>query len=582
MSSEKATSPRSARMLLGLLAKEGITAGTVTDIIRLLASAGRPSSLAAARALLAAAADVGALTVDDQTFQVLGGDGKPLSPSAVDPPDLTKHAKAAEDAQLGPDVHLRPLRIVALDIEAAVRARVDDGGTLRHAIWQLGAARFGPDQLWVDACPQFSRYVCMPEEFTIPAHRATLHAQQQVPFKQVMAEFAGYLANADMVVAYNGTRLDFPVLDGALSQAGQPPLPGARADGLYLAYCLWPGAGSHRLSDIVGHAGLAFAGTAHDAVDDAVNLAALMMAGAQALAKRDPAVLTVLTGLTPNAHSWRMLRSLAGMSGTVTARTPAQVAAMLWRALSPLPTRRGGPAAVLRVEREVRDTAGQVDPAMLARALHGAGTEPRPSQQQVTRILRTMADDAVPVLVEAPTGTGKSLSALAAALDWLGRDVRNIAIIATHTKALQSQLAREVEILSAAVPGLLESTDVVKGAGNRLSLRGLVYTLADASGAEVGTAGHLVRHTDAEGFRELLAFLLLRLVEPDTRAIYRWAAASVDVADLPAFFSEYCGKPVHAWTLACRRQRTVTTAAGQLRRSPPGPTRSARRLLPTG
>src|ERR1017187_10535976 len=47
---------------------------------------------------------------------------------------------------------------------------------------------------------------------------------------------------------------------------------------------------------------------------------------------------------------------------------------------------------------------------------------------------------------------------------------------------------------------------------------------------------------------QLLAFLLLRLVEPDTRATYRWEATSVDVADLPAFFSEYCGKPVGAWT----------------------------------
>ena len=534
-------------MLLGLLAAEGITAGTVTDLTGLLAAAGRPSSPAAARAMLTIAVNAGALTVDGQNFQVVGPDGKPLGLSTADPPNAAQDAEAAEDAQLGPDVQSRPLRIVALDVEAAVRARVEDGGTLRRAIWQLGAVRFGPDQSWVNAQPQFSCYVSMPDDFNVPGHRATLHAAQQVPAEQAMAGLAGYLAGADMVVAYNGTGLDFPVLDSALEQAGQSPLPEARADGLYLAYCIWPGAESHRLVDIVRHAGLTFAGTAHDAVDDAANLAALMTASAQVLAARDPALLAVLTGLTPDAHSWRMLRSLASMSGTAKAQAPAQVAAMLRRALSPLPTRRGLRAAALQVTHEVRDTAGQVDPAALARALHGAGTEARPSQQQVTQMLRTVADDAIPALVEAPTGTGKSLSALAAALDWLGRDVRNTAIIATHTKALQSQLAREVEILSTVVPGLLESTDVIKGASNRLSLRGLVYTLADASGAAVGTAGHLVRYTDSGGFRELLAFLLLRLVEPDTRATYRWAAASVDAADLPAFFSEYCGKPVHAW-----------------------------------
>ena len=535
-------------MLLGLLAKEGITAGTVTSLTRLLATAGRPSSPAAARAMLTIAVNAGALTVDGQNFQVVGPDGEPLGPSTADLPTVAHGAETAEDVQLGPDAQSRPLRIVALDVEAAVRARVEDGGTLRRAIWQLGAVRFGPDQPWVDAQPKFSRYVTMPDDFSVPGHRATLHATQQVPAEQAMAALAGYLSDADMVVAYNGTGLDFPVLDGALEQAGQSPLPAARADGLYLAYCMWPGAESHRLADIVRHAGLTFAGTEHNAVDDAANLAALMTVSAQVLAGRDQALLAVLNGLTPNSHSWRMMRSLAGMSGSTPPQAPAQVAAVLWRALSPLPTRRGRPAAALQVTHEVRDTSGQVDPAVLARALHGASTEARPSQQHVTRMLRTVADDAIPALVEAPTGTGKSLSALAAALDWLGRDVRNTAIIATHTKALQSQLAREVEILSAVVPGLLESTDVIKGASNRLSLRGLVYTLADASGAEVGSAGHLVRNTDSEGFRELLAFLLLRLVEPDTRATYRWEAASVDVADLPAFFSEYCGKQVGAWT----------------------------------
>lgn len=63
----------------------------------------------------------------------------------------------------------------------------------------------------------------------------------------------------------------------------------------------------------------------------------------------------------------------------------------------------------------------------------------------------------------------------------------------THTKQLQSQLANEVAELAAGVPGLLDTIDVVKGAGNRLSLRGLIYTLADASGADVGSAAAVIR-----------------------------------------------------------------------------------------
>jgi len=234
-------------MLLGLLAQEGITAGTVTSLTRLLATAGRPSSPAAARAMLTIAVNAGVLTVDGQNFQVVRPDGEPLEPSTADLPTAAHGAETAEDVQLGPDAQSRPLRIVALDVEAAVRARVEDGGTLRRAIWQLGAVRFGPDQPWVDAQPKFSRYVSMPDDFSVPGHRASLHATQQVPAEQAMAALAGYLSDADMVVAYNGTGLDFPVLDGALEQAGQSPLPEARADGLYLAYCMWPGAESHRL-----------------------------------------------------------------------------------------------------------------------------------------------------------------------------------------------------------------------------------------------------------------------------------------------------------------------------------------------
>ncbi|HUR01010.1 MAG TPA: helicase C-terminal domain-containing protein, partial [Nonomuraea sp.] len=97
------------------------------------------------------------------------------------------------------------------------------------------------------------------------------------------------------------------------------------------------------------------------------------------------------------------------------------------------------------------------------------------------------------------------------------------------------------------MPGLLETTDVVKGSSNRLSLRGFVHTLADAAGSEASTAATPTRFIQNQRFRELLIFLLFRLVHPEKSRTYRWAAYSVDPADLPAFFQSYCGTALLLW-----------------------------------
>lgn len=92
-----------------------------------------------------------------------------------------------------------------------------------------------------------------------------------------------------------------------------------------------------------------------------------------------------------------------------------------------------------------------------------AATEPRP----------------VHLAVEAATGTGKSLAALAAGIDWLAGGPSRRVVIATHTKQLQRQLAADIDALAVAAPSLLAHTNLLKGAANRLSLRALVGLLAD-------------------------------------------------------------------------------------------------------
>src|SRR5262249_19182794 len=135
---------------------------------------------------------------------------------------------------------------------------------------------------------------------------------------------------------------------------------------------------------------------------------------------------------------------------------------------------------LLNVEADLRGRDGRVDPGALARVVYGAAAR-RAAQDEMTTALHRWADDGRPGLIEAPTGTGKSLAVLAAALDWLAGDPRRTAIVTTFTKQLQTQLARDVATLDAAVPGLLTATDVVKGARTRLSLRALLVTLSDAT-----------------------------------------------------------------------------------------------------
>ena len=252
----------------------------------------------------------------------------------------------------------------------------------------------------------------------------------------------------------------------------------------------------------------------------------------------------------PDSPGWRLLRELAAgglpveqervhRHGDVAAVVQAGLAGHRPRRPATGPTGRGA----LSVGADLRGPDGRVDPGALAQVAYGAATR-RAAQEQMTTALHRWADDGRPGLIEAPTGTGKSLAVLAAALDWLAGDPRRTAIVTTFTKQLQAQLARDVAALDAAVPGLLTATDVVKGASTRLSLRALLVTLADATA--IGARGARNRFLDRLAFRELLVFLLLRLLAATDR-VDGWSAHSVDAVDVPAFFADYAGPALPVW-----------------------------------
>ena len=519
-----------------LIRSAGLSEGSLEDVRRLLATARLPATEAAARAMVKRASEAGELSVRSDGGFTIGQQRqddtyRPEGPASVVPP--------AEQATV---------RIVAFDLETAVRARIDDGGALTRQIWQIGAVRAGNDLVWVEQDRKFERFTTMSEGYEVPPHMRVEHATAAVSMEAAIADFTRWVAGADVLVAYNGEQLDFAVLDDAIRAAGQEFLEVPRVDGLYLAHCFWPTASSHQLTRLADEVGVSRAGRAHDAVADAVLLAELVVAGAREFTGKDPRLLDLVRSVGENSDAWRMILALCPERRQPNdPASAATISALLEDLLAGQRPRRGPVSAPLAVPTRLLDEQDVVTPTALARALHGSRTEPRLAQEQVAAAITRAARSGRPVLVEAPTGTGKSLSALAAALTWLAADREHRAIISTHTKQLQSQLAWELAQLADGIAGLLDTTDVVKGAGNRLSLRGLVLTLADAAGVPAGAAGQLVRFAEFTRFRELLVFLLLRLVHPDRARTSRWTAHSVDPADLPALFQNYCGRSLPLW-----------------------------------
>lgn len=448
------------------------------------------------------------------------------------------------------------LRAVALDLESVVRTTATDPYT-EARIYQIGAVRLGTDSAWIGAEPTLERFVELPDDAweIRSTHARARHAARKVPPADALLALERYCQGADLVVAYNGTALDFPLLAEAYEREELPVLAPVKVDGYYLALALWPTASSHRLADLADELGIAHEDlTWHDALADARLLDRVLHAAAQALAAWDPALCDLIAAVCSDSPGWTLLRHLAAPVGSVeplgTSHPWAQgdVAALLGSSLASHQPRRHPPGGLVRpalaVPASVRGNDGRVEATLLATVCLGAAAAyPRLAQQQMTTALHNWVSAATPAMVEAPTGTGKSYAILAAALDWLAGSPTRTAVIATYTKALQGQLARDVAALGAAIPGLLETSDLVKGQANRLSLRALTAAMAEATDTDRDRAGRFLTNAT---FREFLAFVTSRLIA-SAAVTNGWIARSVDQVDVPAFFTQYVGPVLTVW-----------------------------------
>jgi predicted DnaQ family exonuclease/DinG family helicase len=124
---------------------------------------------------------------------------------------------------------------------------------------------------------------------------------------------------------------------------------------------------------------------------------------------------------------------------------------------------------------EVTDTLGPGGP--LARAF--AGYEERPQQLRMAEEVSHAFNEGLVTLVEAGTGTGKSMAYLAPAVLWARRNNEPV-IISTNTKNLQAQLFQKDLPFLAAALGIDFRYALIKGRQNYLCLRKFTNLIADA------------------------------------------------------------------------------------------------------
>ena len=294
---------------------------------------------------------------------------------------------------------------------------------------------------------------------------------------QALADLAGFCKSLP-VVAHNGIGYDFPILDRAAERIGKPLVDGPRLDSMELALLAFPRSGKSiqpdadgasppaglSLDDLCSKLGVPAPQPRHRALPDAEATASVVMK-----------LLELLNADRPDRNLQRWLLHRAGHPWAGLLAPPPAEAPALASTLAPPPPRR-----------ELPRLFGPFDPAEAASPLAAGGalvSRPgrghRPQQEKMAREVAAALAEGRTALIEAPTGTGKTLAYLApaAALARSGPTGAATVAVSTHTKVLQDQVVGTLVELEETL-GPFNWT-VLKGASNYLSLPDLADELEE-------------------------------------------------------------------------------------------------------
>ena len=374
------------------------------------------------------------------------------------------------------------MRFVVFDLEA----NADHPRPERQEIIEIGALLIENGKVVDDfvslVAPSPGRPLApVTVELTGLTDQALQAAPPRAPTLNSFLEFCGDRP----LVAHNGSTYDFPLLNAELRRAGLPELLGERLDTLELAHVVFPRAGrestpdiggnkpprSRRLSDLAHHYGIGEnGGPAHRALSDTRMVWGVMRGLLSDLNRQDPTRRAQRWLLEVTGHPWAAFCESAGQTlenryrpdlVKIITLPPEQDPSRWWDVFGEL---------VEEEERQEIDVEELVHPLTPDGLADVPNMEHRPSQETMAREVATALSTSQHLMVEAPTGTGKTLAYLIPACR-LASSWDTQVLISTYTKALQDQVCLTLNDLSDQLWPV--NWTVLKGLGNYLSVHSL-------------------------------------------------------------------------------------------------------------
>ncbi|MCG0237847.1 MAG: DNA polymerase III subunit epsilon [Firmicutes bacterium] len=301
------------------------------------------------------------------------------------------------------------------------------------------------------------------------------------PAEAVLPELLALIQGVP-IFAHNAA-FDAAFLAAACRRAGLEP-PGPVLDSLELAKIAFPRARSYRLGALARELGIPLV-SAHRAEDDARAAGYVVARALAKLGAMETDALLEMLRLAPGDWPLRPLVEAAADRRLKAGARPRPKAA--WIPPHPVPLHGGE-------EPPPPEPIRPVDPAEVAAILGPGGAiaqahpgyEHREGQLEMALRVTQALNAGRHLLLEAGTGTGKSLAYLVPAFLWARANRRRV-VIATHTITLQEQLwEREIPFLLRALGWEKEvRVALAKGRNNYLCLRRWEEAVA---GADFGTA----------------------------------------------------------------------------------------------